>query len=129
MTFSRLLAMLTVLLGTLLAPAYAQTADAELAQLVDALAPGSFKDREAAIAALVATGDTRVVPLLQTLAEGDLYASGADGKVVFISGSGATLGLVDRSPRPSWARRPRLTWKRSRSTIACAASSAPPSAS
>jgi len=95
MTFSRLLATLTVLLGTLLAPAYAQTADAELTQLVDALAPGSFKDREAAIAALVATGDTRVVPLLQTLAEGDLYASETDGKVVFITGSGATLGLLD----------------------------------
>ncbi|MHA6692189.1 urea ABC transporter permease subunit UrtB [Devosia sp. A449] len=95
MTFSRLLATLVVVLGALLTPAYAQVADAELTPLVDALAPGSFKDREAAIAAVVATGDTRVVPLLQTLAEGDLYVGKADGKVVFITGNGATLGLVD----------------------------------
>ena len=76
-------------------PAFAQTADAELTPLVDALAPGSFKDREAAIAALVATGDTRIVPLLQSLAGGDLYVGKVDGKVVFITGSGATLGRVD----------------------------------
>jgi len=88
-------ALATALLLAFAAPAFAQTADAELTPLVDALAPGSFKDRETAIAALVATGDSRVVPLLQTLAEGDLYVGKADGKVVFITGSGATLGRVD----------------------------------
>ena len=36
-------------------------ADADLTTLIDALAPGNFKDREAAIGALVATGDPRVV--------------------------------------------------------------------
>ncbi|KKB85026.1 urea ABC transporter permease [Devosia limi DSM 17137] len=95
MTFSRLLATLVVLLGALLVPAHAQTADTTLSPLVDALAPGSFKDRETAIAALVATEDLRVVPLLQTLADGDLYVGKTDAKVVFITGSGATLGRID----------------------------------
>ena len=45
-----LLTILALLFGLLAtAPALAQTADAELTVLVDALGPGSFKDREAAV--------------------------------------------------------------------------------
>ncbi|WP_414650101.1 urea ABC transporter permease subunit UrtB [Devosia sp.] len=76
-------------------PAAAQVADAELAPLVDALYPGSYSDREAAIAALVATADPRVVPILQVLGEGDLYAVEATGKVVFAERSGDNFALTD----------------------------------
>jgi urea transport system permease protein len=70
------------------APAQAQIADAELTKLVDALAPGSFKDRAAAIDVLVATGDPRVVPVLRVLLEGELYVDDASGQVVFTGKSG-----------------------------------------
>jgi urea transport system permease protein len=66
-------------------PAHAQLADTDLTALVDALAPGSFKDREAAIGNLVASGDQRAVPVLETLLEGELYVDEASGKVVFTS--------------------------------------------
>ena len=39
----------------------------ELLDQVNALAPGNFKDREAAAKALGATGDPRAVPVLQAL--------------------------------------------------------------
>ena len=86
---------LAVLLALLLAlfsplPALAQADDATLTTLVDALAPGSFKDREAAAKALAATEDPRAVPVLQTLLDGDLYATKATGKVLFLSGDTAT---------------------------------------
>src|SRR5690606_36100042 len=50
---------LTIALALVLpiTPALAQTDDATLTALVDALAPGNFRDREAAAAALAATGD------------------------------------------------------------------------
>ena len=46
---------------------YAQTDDATLTTLVNALSPGNFKDREAAAKALGATEDPRAVPVLQTV--------------------------------------------------------------
>ncbi len=88
----QLLALLLALLATplLSQPAFAQTDDAALSALVDALVPGSFKDREAAAKALAATGDPRAVPVIQTLLDGNLYALKATGKVVFLSGQAAT---------------------------------------
>jgi len=90
--FLQLLALFLALLATPLAsqPALAQTDDAALTMLVDALAPGNFKDREAAAMALAATGDPRAVPVIQTLLDGDLYAVKATGKVVFLAGKTAT---------------------------------------
>ena len=88
MFFLRNFAALIVLFCASWAPAYAQTPDAELSALVDGLALGNFKDREAAVAALVATDDARVVPILQVLTNGELYVVGATGKVVFVAGSG-----------------------------------------
>lgn len=87
-----LLAILLALVLSSLLPvsAQAQTADATLTPLVNALAPGNFKDREAAAKALGATGDQRAVPVLQALIEGELYATKADGKVVLLEGSAAT---------------------------------------
>jgi urea transport system permease protein len=84
-----ILIILTLLLS-LSTPTFAQTDDATLSTLVDALAPGSFKDREAAAKALGATGDPRAVPVLQTLVDGDLYATKSGGKVVFLDGAAAT---------------------------------------
>ena len=74
-------------------PAAAQTAD--LTGLVNALGPGSFPQHEAAINALVATGDPRAVPVLQALSDGNLYVRKADSKVVFALKSGAGFALKD----------------------------------
>lgn len=97
MKFLRHIVALMMVLGTVLLtlPAHAQTADADLSVLVDALAPGNFKDREAAIGALAATGDQRVVPVLETLLEGELYFDEATGKVVFTSASGGKGDISD----------------------------------
>lgn len=97
MKFLRQVIALMMFLGaTLLAiPTYAQIADADLAPFVDALAPGNYKDREAAIGVLAATGDQRVVPILETLLEGELYVDEASGKVVFTSASGGKGTISD----------------------------------
>jgi urea transport system permease protein len=89
-----LVTLLVVLFGTITAP-QAQTPDAELTALVDALAPGDYGDRADAIAALVSTGDQRVPPILSVLAEGDLYARKSDGKVVLTTEVGRNLQLTD----------------------------------
>ncbi len=97
MTLLRMITTLMVVLGALLitTPAHAQIADAELTPLVDALAPGNFKDREVAIGVLAATGDQRAVPILETLLEGELYFDEASGKVVFTSASGGKGTISD----------------------------------
>ncbi len=102
-----ILALMMVLGATLAAtPAHAQIADADLTALVDALAPGSFKDREAAIGNLVASGDQRAVPVLETLLEGELHVDEASGKVVFTaasSGKGAISDPVTSADLPDLA--------------------------
>lgn len=91
----RTIALFLALTLGLATPAQAQVADAELTPLVDALAPGNFKDREAAIGVLVATGDPRVVPVLEVLLEGELYFDEASGKVVFTSEAGGEGTISD----------------------------------
>jgi urea transport system permease protein len=91
----RQIALFFVLALGMSAPVHAQIADPDLSALVDALAPGNFKDREAAIGVLVATGDPRVVPVLETLAAGELYVDEASGKVVFTSESGGEGDIFD----------------------------------
>jgi len=87
---------LCALFFLLLLPGLAQAqAPADFGALVDALAPGSFKDREAAVLALAAAGDDRAVPILEALAEGDLYVRKADGKVVFARKAGSGFALTD----------------------------------
>ena len=90
----QLLALFLALTLTIL-PAQAQIDDATLKPLVDALAPGNFKDREAAAAALAATGDPRAVPVLQTLLNGELYVAETTGQVVFVTPAGANVALTD----------------------------------
>jgi len=93
--FLRAIALFLALTLGLSAPAQAQIADADLSSLVDALAPGNFKDREAAIGALVATEDPRVVPLLAVLLEGELYVDETTGKVVFTKSAGGKGAASD----------------------------------
>jgi urea transport system permease protein len=89
------IALFLVLSLAIALPAHAQIADAELTPLVDALAPGNFKDREAAISVLAATGDQRVVPILEVLLEGELYVDEASRQVVFTAASGGKGAISD----------------------------------
>lgn len=93
MRLSRLILLLLVMFASPVA-AVAQSGD--FAALVDALGRGGFPDRSKAIDALVATGDQRVAPLLQSLSEGALYARKSDGKVVV--GAASADGLAIRDP-------------------------------
>ena len=63
----------------------------DVTALVNALAPGSFKDREAAVAALAASGGEATVPVLEALAAGNLYVRKSDQKVFITSAKGDLL--------------------------------------
>jgi urea transport system permease protein len=89
----RLIAFLTACLLPVL-PFAARAADATI-EMVDALGQGGFPQRDAAVKALVATADPRVVPLLQALADGTLFVRKADSKVVFTQKSGDGLKLTE----------------------------------
>ena len=47
------------------------------------------------MAALVATGDARIVPILQALSDGTLYTRNADGKVVLAAKAGGAFALTE----------------------------------
>ena len=85
---------------TIHGPASAQDMDA----LVDALAPGSFKEREAAVIALAATGDPAVVTPLEALSAGNLYARKSDLKVFIAKPSGAVMLLTAPAHRSGRGR-------------------------
>jgi urea transport system permease protein len=85
--------LLAIFLCSGFAPKAAQAED--LAPLIDALAKGSFSDRAKAISALAATGDTKVVPALEALGAGDLYALKDGGKVVIAKKSGDVYVATD----------------------------------
>ena len=92
----RLLRLIVVLVASLLlAVPHGMGADATAAQ-VDALGQGGFPEREAAVNALVATGDARVVVVLQALTDGTLYVRKSDSKVVI--GAKASGGLALKGP-------------------------------
>jgi urea transport system permease protein len=63
--------------------------------LVNALGPGNFKDREAAVAKLAASGDAATVPVLEALAAGNLYLRKSDQKVFITAAKGEQLALTD----------------------------------
>jgi urea transport system permease protein len=63
--------------------------------LVNALAPGSFKDREAAVAALAASGSDMTVPVLEALAAGNLHVRKSDQKVFITVVKGDVLSLIE----------------------------------
>ena len=66
-----------------------------LSAMIDALVPGKFDERQVAIEALGATGDSRIVTALEALAEGDLYARKADGKAVIATRADGGYALTD----------------------------------
>jgi urea transport system permease protein len=70
-------------------------AAADLPRLINALGQGSFGDREKAIAALVATGDSHVAPVLQALSAGNLYIRKNGGAVFIARDDSAGLTLID----------------------------------
>jgi len=72
-----------------------QTTPADLKPFVDALAPGGFPQREAAVTALAATGDERVPAILNALGEGNLYVVEATGDVGFATKAGAGFAITD----------------------------------
>ena len=97
MNAGRLIPIIALLLALAFgAPAQAQTDDATLTALVNALPLGNFKEREVAATALAATGDPRAVPALQTLTDGELYVIKASGQVVFVEASRA--GVLATNP-------------------------------
>ncbi|MDB5524401.1 MAG: urea transporter permease [Rhizobium sp.] len=55
--------------------------------LVDALGTGGFPEREAAIKALVASGDPKVSQILQQLSDGLLFAPKTGGRVLLLGGT------------------------------------------
>ncbi len=89
----RLIAFLTAWLVIATTTAFAQSALTQ--SLVDALGPGSFPQHEAAIAALVATGDPKVAPILEALSDGNLYLRKSDSRVAIGSKAGDGLDLKD----------------------------------
>jgi urea transport system permease protein len=97
MNAGTILRLVALFLALVLSPglAHSQTGDAALSTLVDALAPGNFKDREAAATALARTEDPRAVPVLQKLTDGELYVVKATGKVVFATASGSEFVTTD----------------------------------
>jgi len=94
MTRSSNLLRIVVLAGALMLAA-SSAAAADMAELVKALATGSFSDREAAITALAATGDSRVATVLQALEAGELYARKSDSSVFIGRKEGTDIALTD----------------------------------
>jgi urea transport system permease protein len=75
--------------------AFSAGAQSDLNHLVDQLAQGKLKDREAQIEALAATGDPAVVPALRALQAGDLFVRKSDDKVFIARKKGPDYVLVD----------------------------------
>jgi urea transport system permease protein len=87
--FRYLLAAVLILLSVACAAAQ------DASTLINALAMGSFKEREAAVSALVSSGSPAIVPVLQALTDGTLFARKSDHKVFIATASGDVFKLVD----------------------------------
>ena len=83
------LALLTLLILTVSALAQ------DVGTLINALGPGDFKQREAAVSALAASGDAATVPVLEALGANNLYIRKSDQKVFITSAKGEVLVLTD----------------------------------
>ncbi len=68
---------------------------ADFSEQVAALAQGSYSAKETAIEEIAASGDERVIPVLEAMLEGDLYTRESDGVVVIGETSGQTVVLTD----------------------------------
>jgi urea transport system permease protein len=67
----------------------------DVGALVNALGPGDFKQREAAVTTLVTSGSEAAVPVLEALASGNLFIRKADQKVFITQAKGDVLALTD----------------------------------
>ncbi|MEX0694222.1 MAG: urea ABC transporter permease subunit UrtB [Rhodospirillales bacterium] len=67
----------------------------ELARQIDALATGGFSDRAKVVSALAETADTRVIPALKALGEGNLFLHKASNKVVMVEAAGDNYVMID----------------------------------
>ncbi|MEO6013803.1 MAG: urea ABC transporter permease subunit UrtB [Devosia sp.] len=92
---TRLLRLIAFLIAALVLTVPPALAQADLTPMVDALGQGGFPERDAAVKALVATGDQRVPPILQALADGNLYTRKSDAKVVLAAKSGSDFALIN----------------------------------
>jgi urea transport system permease protein len=63
--------------------------------LIDGLAAGNFKEREAAISNLVSSANPATVPVLQALSDGNLFVRKTDLKVFIATASGDVFKLTD----------------------------------
>ncbi|OCP15595.1 urea ABC transporter permease subunit UrtB [Ensifer sp. LC163] len=67
----------------------------DLGALISALGTAKLAELDDRIAALAKSGDPRVIPVLEALGEGNLYARKADGGVFLTTEKGTNLVLVD----------------------------------
>ena len=63
--------------------------------MINELAKGNYDQTEETIKKLAATGDTAIVPALEALSDGDLYARKSDGQVYIVKKSGKDYQLTD----------------------------------
>ncbi|MEO3385754.1 urea ABC transporter permease subunit UrtB [Mesorhizobium sp. CAU 1741] len=85
--FSVCLVAMLVMFGS----ARAQSVEELMRQLPD----GSYSDRGEVVTQLAATGDTRVVPVLEALAAGDLNVVEETGQIVLIAPAGDNVSITD----------------------------------
>ncbi|WP_159950698.1 urea ABC transporter permease subunit UrtB [Rhizobium sp. 18065] len=74
------------------APSFAQSDPREL---INGLAKANFKQAEELLGKIAATGDARVVPMLEAFAEGDLYVRKSDGAVFIAKVAGSNFAAID----------------------------------
>jgi urea transport system permease protein len=67
----------------------------DLRTTINSLAQAKLSDMDDKIKALAATGDPKVVPLLEALAEGELYARKSDQAVFLTEKAGSDFKLID----------------------------------
>jgi urea transport system permease protein len=70
-------------------------ADDDPASLIKSLGTADFAQAEKIIEELGKTGDIKVVPVLEALGGGDLYARKSDGSVFITKSAGSKLTLID----------------------------------
>jgi len=68
---------------------------AELRNLINALGEGGYKETEAQISAIAATGDPAAAPVLEALEAGNVYVRKSDGLVFITEKVGRTFNLID----------------------------------
>jgi urea transport system permease protein len=84
----------------------------DIGALVDALGKGTFKDREAAIAALAASGNEATMPVLEALTVGNLHVRKSDQKVFITAPKGDLIALTDPAGMKAAGEAPKAEFER-----------------